>query len=180
MVQVTGETSEEIRTQRRRASVFFAIWGVLMGGLAYAFIGWAEAMFLAAGGLGLALSMWWTSRPGADSYRSRMAAEREQVRRDLRAQTPVGAARAQPWWKEALAAGPTGQGGVVVAASLLFFAYSYERDGPWTALFTSAIMTGVGLIAVWTRKRRERKAEALYEPLLPLDDAKRDRHDARH
>ena len=118
-------------------------------------------------------------RSGSEAHRSRMAAERERVQRNMMGRTPDAPARDQPWWKEILGIG-TKREWILVGVGLLFFlGYAYEQGGPWKAGWV-AITTAAGmLIGGWLKRSRERQAEDERKPVLGIPDSKRDEYGRR-
>lgn len=118
-------------------------------------------------------------RRDADSLRSRMAVEREEVRRSIRAQGSNGSDPDQPLWKKLLGVGRKRELMLAVVAALLVAGFTYERDG-WNALSAAATMIGVALLARVVEKRRAREDEELSKPVLDLRDSDGDEYRARH
>lgn len=106
-----------------------------------------------------------------------MAAEREQVRRDLGAQTPDGAARDQPRWKRVLLVGTKWE--KIIAGLILLFglAYMYDRRGPLEAAGYAAMTTAALFMGAWGK--RQQKAEEERTSVLGLRDPGPGQHATR-
>ena len=117
-------------------------------------------------------------RQRSDSYRSRMAAERERVRQSMSERTSGGPVREQPWWKEILGIGTKREWMLSVVVVLFLVGRTYEQDGPWPAVWAALLMVG-GLLIGARMKRREREAEGPQKPVLGLRDSERDVYGSR-
>ena len=94
-----------------------------------------------------------------------MLAERERVRREMRARAPGGAEGDPPWWKEMLGIGTKREWILVVVGLLLFAAYTYENEGARQALWALTTALSGLLIGRWWTKRNEEESGAAREPV---------------
>ena len=106
-----------------------------------------------------------------------MAAEREELRRSLRAQGSNGSDPDPPWWKEVR--GTRTKRVWVLVGVFVLAVVILEQDEPWKALGAAVAVIASSLFSGWRRKGQEQEAEEAFKPILNLRDSDRDERGAR-